>query len=96
MSPKFPIEQLSLASRTTKSHTQHPHVERNYLVPMVVRAMEILSLLETERRALRLEEIHKKTGYARTSIYRLLRTLVACGYLFETGTGHYGKPVSRA
>ena len=50
-----------------------------YIVPMVDRAFEILQLLETRQEGL-IQQIHEGTGIAKSSAYRIVRTLVARGF----------------
>jgi hypothetical protein len=38
---------------------------------------------------LRVENLRSMTGYSRTTIYRILRTLVACGYIMRGSGGVY-------
>jgi len=38
---------------------------------------------------LRVENLRSMTGYSRTTIYRIVRTLVACGYIMRNSGGLY-------
>jgi hypothetical protein len=49
-------------------------------------------MIETLRETvtgLRVEDLRNMTGYSRTTIYRILRTLAACGYILRDPRGSY-------
>jgi hypothetical protein len=68
-----------------------PNVSRNssYLVPCVFKAVYIIEALREIRTGLSVENLRGMTGYSRTTIYRILRTLVACGYVRRDSGGSY-------
>lgn len=68
-----------------RSHSQSP----GYLVPCVLKAVRMIDALRETRRGLRVEEFRVMTGYSRSTIYRILRTLVACDYLTRGSGGFY-------
>jgi hypothetical protein len=53
---------------------------RNYIIPMVARTLEITERLQ-EGAPLTVDDIQRLTGYSRSTIYRILRTLAAFGYV---------------
>jgi uncharacterized membrane protein len=64
---------------------------RSYIVPMVARAIHITQTLQNENGCLTLDDLLKVTGYSRTTVYRILRTLVSFGYVRrEVRYGKYG------
>lgn len=67
------------------------NVPRNsgYLVPCVFKAMRMIEALRETQSGLRVEDFRLITGYARSTIYRILRTLVACDYLVRNSGGYY-------
>ncbi len=67
------------------SHSRNP----NYLVPCVLKAVHIIEALRKAGTGLRVENLRRMTGYSRTTIYRILRTLVACGYILRDSSGSY-------
>ncbi len=69
--------------RTQRSIDLHPQVTRSYLVPILLKTFNILNILCNSSEPLRAEEIHVRTGYARTTVYRILRTLVIRGCVVE-------------
>ena len=69
--------------RTQRSIDLHPQVTRSYLVPILLKTFNILDILGNSSEPLRAEEIHVRTGYARTTVYRILRTLVIRGCVVE-------------
>ena len=60
-----------------------------YLVPCVFKAVRMIEALREARSGLRVEDFRSMTGYARSTIYRILRTLVACDYLIRGSGGYY-------
>ena len=61
----------------------------NYLVPCVFKAIRMIDALRDTPGRLSVEDFRSSTGYARTTIYRILRTLVACDYLVRDPGGYY-------
>jgi len=74
----MPIE---LQSRVAKSSS--------YLVPCVFKAVQMIEALRESRSGLRVEEFLAMTGYSRSTIYRILRTLTACEYIVRDRGGSY-------
>jgi len=68
--------------------------KRLYLIPVLSKALDILELLQTDNRPQALEAIHARTHISKTTVYRILKTLVHRGYLAQTQEGLY-RVVSR-
>ncbi|HVH89034.1 MAG TPA: substrate-binding domain-containing protein [Terriglobales bacterium] len=68
--------------------------KRLYLIPVLSKALDILELLQTDNRPQSLESIYEKTSISKTTVYRILKTLVHRGYLAQTQDGLY-RVVSR-
>jgi ribose transport system substrate-binding protein len=64
-------------------------ISRLYLIPILSKALDILELLETEKKALTLEDIFQRLNISKTSVYRVLKTFVHRGYLAQTQDGRY-------
>jgi len=64
-------------------------VHRSYLIPVLTKAITIIRLLESSDRPLKINEIAAATGIAKTTVYRILRTLSAYGYLPQGSDGVY-------
>ena len=66
-------------------------VSRNssYLVPCVFKAVQMIEAMRETRTGLRAEDFLQMTGFSRSTIYRILRTLVACGYVARDSSGSY-------
>jgi len=60
-----------------------------HLVPCLVKAVQIIEALRTARAGLRIEAFLDATGYTRSTVYRILRTLMACDYVQRDGRGEY-------
>lgn len=80
---------LVVQSRTLAAQIRRPDIHRSYLVPVLSKAFHIMRLLETNGRPLTMSEIYEKTGYSKTTVYRILRTLSAHGYLPSGAHGVY-------
>ena len=63
--------------------------KRLYLIPVLTKALDILELLQTENQPMVLETIHKRTRISKTTVYRILKTLVHRGYVAQAGDRHY-------
>ena len=60
-----------------------------YLVPILSNALDILELLQQTKMTFSLEEIHVKTGVAKSTAFRLLKTFVHRGYITKAENGKY-------
>ena len=63
--------------------------KRLYLIPVLTKALDILELLQAEDQPMMLETIHKRTKISKTTVYRILKTLVHRGYVGQTADRHY-------
>lgn len=61
-----------------------------YMVRAIVRASEILMAFEAPGEVLHLRDVVSRTGLDRATVFRLLHTLSACGFLEKLGTNQYG------
>jgi len=66
-----------------------PKAKQLYLIPVLTKALDILELLQNEGRPMVLETIHKRTKISKTTVYRILKTLVHRGYVGQTGDRQY-------
>jgi len=65
------------------------HKHESYIVPIIARAIDISELLQGYDSGLSVKEIQGLTGYPASTIYRILRTLVAFGYVVRDLGGTY-------
>lgn len=63
--------------------------KRLYLIPVLTKALDILELLQSETEPMVLEAIHKRTKVSKTTVYRILKTLVHRGYVGQTADRQY-------
>jgi ribose transport system substrate-binding protein len=63
--------------------------KRLYLIPILSKALDIMELLQAEKAPMALESIYKRTHFSKTSIYRILKTLVHRGYISQSADGLY-------
>src|SRR5271167_310255 len=68
-----------------------PNVSRSasYLVPCVLKAVQLMEILRSAPAGLRVEDLRSTTRYSRSMIYRILRTLTACEYVIRGAGGLY-------
>ena len=64
-------------------------IKRLYLIPILSKALDVVELLEQANSPLTLEDVYQKTSISKTSVYRILKTLVHRGYLAQTQGGQY-------
>jgi len=64
-------------------------IKRLYLIPILSKALDVIELLENENAPLSLEDVYQRTNISKTSVYRILKTLVHRGYLAQTQSGQY-------
>jgi DNA-binding IclR family transcriptional regulator len=60
-----------------------------YIVPCVVKAVCMVEILRKSQTGLRVEDLRSMTGYSKSTIYRILRSLTWCEYLFRDAGGFY-------
>ena len=60
-----------------------------YLIPILSKALDVLELLQQSNVPFALEEVYQKTNISKTSVYRILKTLVHRGYVAQTQDGLY-------
>jgi ribose transport system substrate-binding protein len=64
-------------------------IKRLYLIPILSKSLDVLELLEAQNVPLALEAIHARTKISKTSVYRILKTLVHRGYVAQAQNGEY-------
>ena len=60
-----------------------------YLIPILSKSLDVLELLEQHKAPLTLEEIYQRTRISKTTVFRILRTLVHRGYVSRPEDGRY-------
>lgn len=63
--------------------------KRLYLIPILSKAFDVLELLQKEQQPMTLEAIFQRTHISKTTVYRILKTLVHRGYLVQSQDGQY-------
>lgn len=86
---KILIKYRASDSRTNRARHLHPKLDRSYIVPVLLKSVQVLDLLGEVPGGLRIEHIHKETGIAKTTVYRIVRTLVVSGHLCHADNGTY-------
>jgi ribose transport system substrate-binding protein len=64
-------------------------IKRLYLIPILSKALDVIELLEQNHSQVSLEDVFQKTQISKTSVYRILKTLVHRGYVAQTQNGLY-------
>jgi ribose transport system substrate-binding protein len=64
-------------------------IKRLYLIPILSKALDVLELLEQNHVPATLEDVYQKTQISKTSVYRILKTLVHRGYVAQAQNGQY-------
>lgn len=67
----------------------HRSNKRLYLIPILSKALDIMELLQVEKTPMALELVYQRTKFSKTSVYRILQTLVHRGYVAKTSDGLY-------
>jgi ribose transport system substrate-binding protein len=63
--------------------------KRLYLIPVLSKALDILELLQADNQPKTLEDVHQRTNISKTTVYRILKTLLHRGYLAQLQNGTY-------
>jgi ribose transport system substrate-binding protein len=66
-----------------------PRIKRLYLIPILSKALDVLELLEQTNGPIALEDVYQQTNISKTSVYRILKTLVHRGYVAQGQSGQY-------
>ena len=64
-------------------------IKRLYLIPILSKALDVIELLEESHASASLEDVYQKTKISKTSVYRILKTLVHRGYVAQAQNGQY-------
>jgi ribose transport system substrate-binding protein len=64
-------------------------IKRLYLIPILSKALDVVELLEQTNASVTLEDVFQKTKISKTSVYRILKTLVHRGYVAQSQNGQY-------
>jgi len=64
-------------------------IKRLYLIPILSKALDVLELLEQSNAPVTLEDVYQKSEISKTSVYRILKTLVHRGYVAQAQNGTY-------
>lgn len=64
-------------------------IKRLYLIPILSKALDVLELLEQTNGPIALEDVYQQTNISKTSVYRILKTLVHRGYVAQGQSGQY-------
>jgi ribose transport system substrate-binding protein len=64
-------------------------IKRLYLIPILSKALDVIEQLEQNHAPVTLEDVYQKAQISKTSVYRILKTLVHRGYVAQTQDGQY-------
>jgi ribose transport system substrate-binding protein len=74
---------------TAESSLPKARIKRLYLIPILSKALDVIELLEENNAPVSLEDVYQKTQISKTSVYRILKTLVHRGYVAQSQDGLY-------
>jgi ribose transport system substrate-binding protein len=60
-----------------------------YVIPVLSKALDILEAFQSDSPSMTLEEIRRHTKIPKSTVYRVIRTLIHRGYLSESSDGRY-------
>lgn len=63
--------------------------KRLYLIPVLSKALDILEILQTSGQAMTLTQLHEKTRFSKTTVFRIIKTFVHRGYVAQMPNGAY-------
>jgi ribose transport system substrate-binding protein len=64
-------------------------IKQLYLIPILSKALDVIEVLEQDHVAVTLEEVFQRSRISKTSVYRILKTLVHRGYVAQSQDGKY-------
>jgi ribose transport system substrate-binding protein len=64
-------------------------IKRLYLIPILSKSLDVLELLQENNTPVSLEDVFQRTKISKTSVYRILKTLVHRGYVAQAQDGRY-------
>jgi DNA-binding MarR family transcriptional regulator len=76
-------DDVATRSRTVAAKFRHPEKTQSYVIPVLGKALQIVAFLDSTKTPLNVSQISDRTGIAKSTVYRILRTLSAYGYLQE-------------
>ena len=63
--------------------------KRLYLIPILSKALDIMEMLQAERAPMSVEAVYQRMKFSKTTVYRILQTLVHRGYVSKASDGLY-------
>jgi len=66
-----------------------PSTKRLYFIPILSKSLDVLETLQKSEEPMSLETVFQRTHISKTTVYRILKTLVHRGYLAQSPEGLY-------
>jgi ribose transport system substrate-binding protein len=63
--------------------------KRLYLIPVLSKALDVLEMLQSNSQPMSLSELHARTRFSKTTLYRVMKTFVHRGYVAQLPDGSY-------
>jgi DNA-binding IclR family transcriptional regulator len=82
-------QQTTRARETARNNEQ---VGRDYNVPNLVRAFQLLEFMAREPQSWSITELSDRLGFPKNSVFRICRSLYEMGYLTQTGKTYFLSP----
>ncbi len=88
---RFILSSICRLRAATQGDNRLPkaRIKRLYLIPILSKALDVIELLEENHAPVSLEDVYRKTRISKTSVYRILKTLVHRGYVAQAQNGQY-------
>jgi DNA-binding IclR family transcriptional regulator len=78
--------------RTRDTARNNEQVARDYKVPNLVRAFQLLEFMAREPQSWSITELSDRLGFPKNSVFRICRSLHEMGYLTQTGKTYFLSP----
>jgi hypothetical protein len=90
---ELPVTNGIQCGGTQRAIRLHPEIDREYLVPILLKAAHILEILSEVEKGMSIADLERESGYPKSTIYRIVRTLVVCGYLVQGKSHKYRRAI---
>jgi DNA-binding IclR family transcriptional regulator len=78
--------------RSSDAQRDNEKVSRDYNVPNLVRAFQLLEFMAREPQSWSITELSDRLGFPKNSVFRICRSLHEMGYLTQTGKTYFLSP----
>jgi DNA-binding IclR family transcriptional regulator len=83
---------MKAKKKTSNAARDNEQVGRDYNVPNLVRAFQLLEFMAREPQSWSITELSDRLGFPKNSVFRICRSLHEMGYLTQTGKNYFLSP----